>query len=283
MSSQLYPWIVAVAAVLVAVGAGFAALNQPAAAPASGTDEEAAALLIRLQSEITTALEALDGRLAYTAFDLGKTSLNDAAARGILVNLSATDPSIVDCVAVDAGGTIVAAEPAAYHGAEGADIWGQDHVRHILATKLPIMSEVITVAEGFPAAVIATPIFADDTDGSRFTGFAAVVFRPEDLIANVAGPATNGTSCQVMVVQTDGRVLYDTDPAQIGRMTFEDPLYADYPDLQDAARRVTAERYGTTVYGFVTDGGRSVQKEISWTTAGLHGTEWRVAVIREVG
>jgi len=26
-----------------------------------------------------------------------------------------------------------------------------------------------------------------------------------------------------------------------------------------------------------------VQKEIAWTTAGLHGTEWRVAVIRAVG
>jgi len=26
-----------------------------------------------------------------------------------------------------------------------------------------------------------------------------------------------------------------------------------------------------------------VQKEIAWTTIGLHGAEWRVAVIREVG
>ncbi|MCE5337270.1 MAG: cache domain-containing protein [Methanomicrobiaceae archaeon] len=279
MSSLPYPWIVAAVAVLIAAGAGFAMLNQPAAVPAGESALDAAAVLLRLQSGIAAALETLDGRLSHAASDLGGTGLNDAAARGVLLNLSVTDPAIVDCTVSDAGGTLIAAEPAAYHGVEGADLRDQPNVRHILASKRPIMSEVITVAEGFPAAVISTPVF---TNESRFAGFASVVFRPEVLIAGVAGPAINGTPFQVMVVQTDGRVLYDTDPAQVGRMTFEDPLYADYPDLLDAARRVTTERYGTATYGFAVDG-ETVEKEIAWTTAGLHGAEWRVAVIREVG
>lgn len=275
MSSQLYPWLVAALAVLVAACAGCAAPDQPATA--SVTDGDAAALLIRLQSEITVALEDLDDRLAYAAFDLGETDLSGDDARAILANLSAADPSIVDCTVSDAGGTIVAAEPATYRGIEGAEIRGQAHVRHILATKRPIMSEVITVAEDFPATVITAPVF---TNESVFVGFASVVFRPENLIAGVAGPAANGTPYQVMVVQTDGRVLYDTDPAQIGKMTFEDPLYADYPELLEVARRVADERYGTAAYEFTADGGQAVQKEIAWTTAGLHGVEWRVAVIR---
>lgn len=279
MSSLPYPWIVAAVAVLVAAGAGFAMLNQPAAVPADESALDAAAVLLRLQSGIAAALETLDGRLSHAASEIGRTGLNDAAARGVLLNLSVTDPAIVDCTVSDAGGTLIAAEPAAYHGAEGADLRDQPNVRHILASKRPIMSEVITVAEGFPAAVISTPVF---TNESRFAGFASVVFRPEVLIAGVAGPAVNGTPFQVIVVQTDGRVLYDTDPAQVGRMTFEDPLYADYPDLLGAARRVTAERYGTATYGFAVDG-ETVEKEIAWTTAGLHGAEWRVAVIREVG
>ena len=279
MSSLPYPWIVAAVAALVAAGAGFAMLNQPAAVPADESAADAAAVLIRLQSGITAALETLDGRLSHAASEIGRTGLNDAAARGVLLNLSVTDPAIVDCTVSDAGGTLIAAEPAAYHGAEGADLRDQPNVRHILASKRPIMSEVITVAEGFLAAVISTPVF---TNESRFAGFASVVFRPEVLIAGVASPAINGTPFQVMVVQTDGRVLYDTDPAQVGRMTFEDPLYADYPDLLDAARRVAAGRYGTATYGFAVDG-ETVEKEIAWTTAGLHGAEWRVAVIREVG
>ncbi len=279
MSSLPYPWIVAVAAVLVAAVAGFAALNPPPAAPADENAAAASAALIRLQSDLTVALESLDGRLAYAAFDLGKIGLTDDAARAILLNLSSSDPAIVDCVVADAGGTIIAAEPAAYHVAEGADIRAQDHVRHIQATKRPAMSEMITVAEGFPAVVIASPVF---TNESRFAGFVAAVIRPEILIGNVAGSVTNGTSLQVMVVQTDGRLLYDTDQTQVGRMTLEDPLYADYPDLLDTARRTAVERYGTATYEFGA-GGEKVQKEIAWTTAGLHGTEWRVAVIRAVG
>lgn len=270
MNSQLYPWIVAALAALVAVGAGFAALNQPAPTAASAADEDAATLLIHLQSDITAALEALDTRMSHAAFELGKTDLSDARARGILANLSIADPSIVDYSVSGANGTILAVEPAAYRDIEGAEISGQAHVRHILATKRPIMSEVITVAEEIPAAVITAPVF---TNEGLFVGFASAVFRPEALIAGIAGPAANGTPYQVMVVQTDGRVIYDTDPAQIGKMTFEDPLYADYPDLLDVARRVAGERYGTAEYGFAADDGEAVQKEITWTTAGLHGVE----------
>jgi len=279
MSSLPYPWIVAVAAVLIAAVAGFSALNPPPAAPADESAADAAAALIRLQSDITAALESLDARLTYAAFDLGKTGLTDDAARAILLNLSSSDPAIVDSTISSTEGMLLAAEPATYHGVEGMDLRDQPNVRHILLSKRPIMSEMITVAEGFPAAVISTPIF---TNQSQFAGFASVVFRPDILIAGVVGPAANGTPFQVMVIQTDGRLLYDTDRTQVGRMTLEDPLYADYPDLLDVARRTAVERYGTATYGF-TAGGEKVQKEIAWTTAGLHGTEWRVAVIRAVG
>jgi len=275
MNSLPYPWIVAAVAVLIAAGVIFAVLNPPT----GENSADATAPLIQLQSEITVALYTLDGRLSHAASDIGAIGLGSDAARGILINLSTTDPAIVDCTVSNAEGTLIAAEPAAYHGAEGTDLRDQPNVRYILAAKRPIMSEVITVAEGFPAAVISTPVF---TNENRFAGFTSVVFRPEVLIAGVIGPATNGTSFEVMVIQTDGRVLYDTDPVQIGRMTFEDPLYADHPDLLDAARRVTAERYGTATYAFGA-GREAVQKEIVWTTAGLHGAEWRVAVIRAVG
>jgi len=275
----LYPWLVTVLAILVAIGAGIVALGQEAPPSASGTGHEAATLLIHLQSDITAALEVLDGRLAHAAYELGKTDLSGADARGILANLSATDPSIVDCTVVDVNGTIRTAEPAEYRDVEGADVSGQANVRHILATKRPIMSDVITVAEEIPAAVIEAPVF---TDEGLFVGFTSIVFRPEVLIGEIAGPAADGTPYQVMVLQTDGRVIYDTDPAQIGRMMFEDPLYTDHPDLLDTAQRVVSERYGTATYKFAADGGETVQKEITWTTTGLHGTEWRVAVIRAV-
>ena len=52
MNSQLYPWLVTVLAILVAIGAGIVALGQEAPPSASGTGHEAATLLIHLQSDI---------------------------------------------------------------------------------------------------------------------------------------------------------------------------------------------------------------------------------------
>ncbi|NLM29541.1 MAG: hypothetical protein GX216_03785, partial [Methanomicrobiales archaeon] len=62
MNSSRYPWIIAVAAVLIAASAGFVLLSQPAPPPAG---DDAAAILIGLQSDITVALETLDGRLGH--------------------------------------------------------------------------------------------------------------------------------------------------------------------------------------------------------------------------
>ena len=268
-----YPWIIAV--VLIAAGAGLLMLNLMPATPADDGAADAAAALIRVQSEVTVALETLDGRLSRAAAEIGRTGLTDDAARAILTDLSTTDPAIIDCSVVNAEGTLIAIEPV-YHDTEGADLRDQQNVQHILASKRPIMSDMIMLAEGFPSVLISTPIF---TEESQFVGFSSLVFRPEVLIAGIAGPVERETPYKVMVIQRDGHVLYETDATQIGRMTFEDPLYADYPDLLDVARRITAERYGTATYGF-TDGEERV---ITWTTAGIHGAEWRVAVIRDAG
>lgn len=272
MRSSLYPWIIAAVAVLIAASAGLLMLNQMPAAPADDGAADAAAALIRVQSEITVALETLDGRLSRAAAEIGRTGLTDDAARAILTDLSATDPAIIDCSIVDAEGTLIAIEPV-YHDTEGADLRDQPNVQHILASKRPIMSDMIMLAEGFPSVLISTPIF---TEESQFVGFSSLVFRPEALIADIAGPVERETPFAVMVIQRDGHVLYETDATQIGRMTFEDPLYED---ILDVARQITAERYGTAAYGF-TDGKERV---ITWTTVGIHGVEWRVAVIRDAG
>ncbi len=203
------------------------------------------ALLIRLQSEIKAGLDGLDNDLARACYDLGQTGLRNDAARQVLLNLSRTDRGIVDCTTVDASGTIPAAEPAAYRGVEGADVWNQPNVRHVLATKRPVMSEVVTVAEGFEAAIVSAPVFTNGgvfSDEGRFIGFASIVFRPEDFLSTIVAPAVGEAPFSVTVAQTDGRILYDSDSAQIGRMTFDDPLYASYPDLLATARRVVDER-----------------------------------------
>ncbi|RQD81779.1 MAG: hypothetical protein D5R96_06455 [Methanocalculus sp. MSAO_Arc2] len=91
----------------------------------------------------------------------------------------------------------------------------------------------------------------------------------------MAEPIVSGTPYTVCGVDTDGRVLYDTDPDQIG-LPLDDPVYTAYPQLVAFVTRVTEERQGIGTYSF-----RDETKESVWTTVSLHGTEWRVAVNRK--
>lgn len=247
-------------------------------APAPEADDGTAMILLRLQSEISASLEMLDNELAAVAYDLGSTGLDNQAAREILLTLSRTSPAIIDCTTVSPDGVILAAEPPEYHGAEGIDVSDQKATQHILATQRPVMSGYGLVAEDLDAVFISAPVFAQGGIASeppgRFLGFSSVVFRPDLLIGEAVEPIVSGTRYSITVVDTDGLVLYDTDPDQIG-LPLDDPVYTAYPVLVEFVTRVTEERQGRGSYIF-----RDQTKEAVWTTVSLHGTEWRVAVTR---
>ncbi|MCP1661516.1 MAG: hypothetical protein D5R99_03350 [Methanocalculus sp. MSAO_Arc1] len=263
---------IGIAALLAGVAIGLIA------APAPDTDDEAARVLLELQSEITASLHTLDTRLAAAAYDLGATGLDTDPAREILLETSTIHPSVIDSTTVGPDGIIRAAEPPAYHDVEGTDVSDQLATQHILATHRPIMSRILPVAEGIDASFISAPVFtregiADEPPG-MFIGFTSVVFRPDLLIGEAALPVVAGTPYTICVVDTDGRVIYDTDPDQIG-LPLDDPIYTAYPELVAFVTRVTEERQGKGSYTF-----RGETKESIWTTVSLYGTEWRVAVNR---
>ncbi|MDO8842313.1 cache domain-containing protein [Methanocalculus sp.] len=237
-------------------------------------------VLLELQSEISCTLSDLDDNLARAAYDLGGTGLNTTAARTILLELNKKSSAIIDSTTVSPEGVIIAAEPVAYHTVEGTDVSDQPSNRHILATKRPVMSGLLQVAEGMDAVLVSAPVFlrggtSGQPDG-QFIGVTTVVIRPETLIGQVATPIVEGTGYSITVVDLDGRVLYDTDPDQIG-LPLDDPVYTRYPQLITFVTRVTKERQGQGTYTF-----RDQTKEATWTTVSLHGTEWRVAVTQTI-
>lgn len=267
--------IIAIACILAGVVIGMTIAPEPA------TDDDARMVLLRLQAEISASLERLDGEQAEAAYDLGATGLDNLAAREILLKLSRTSPAIIDCTTVSPDGVILAAEPPEYHGAEGVNVSDQPSTMQILKSKRPVMSGLGTVAEDLDAVFISAPVFtrggiASDPNG-RFLGFTSIVFQPHLLIGEAAEPIVSKTPHSITVVDTDGRILYDTRPEQIG-LPLDDPVYTSYPVLVEFVTRVTEERQGQASYIF-----RDQQKEAVWTTVSLHGTEWRVAVIRTIG
>ncbi|MFH0995359.1 MAG: BMP family ABC transporter substrate-binding protein [Pseudomonadota bacterium] len=98
----------------------------------------------------------------------------------------------------------------------------------------------------------------------------------------IIAPVAANLPVDIFLMQTDGLMVYDVDPEQIGRNVFHDPLYQPFPDLLALAKKVAANKKGTGVYRFYQAGsGKPVIKKAFWKTIGRHGAEWRIVITCE--
>jgi hypothetical protein len=237
-------------------------------------------LLDNVTGETLQGLTGIDQATSKAAMDLGKTGISGPEADAALNQALASNPAVLTMITIDPNGTVVSAEPNSAKVLIGQDIGDQAAVQQALETRQPLMSELIPLAQGGHAVIIEYPIFAS---GGQFTGVVSTAFSPYELVAPIAENATAGTPYSFMVALPGGRVLYDPDPMEVGKETFNETLYAEFPGILEFARQYGMNSSGYATYSFYSTGfGKLVNKEAFWTTVGLHGTEWRIIVIGEV-
>lgn len=267
-----------------------AALGQPA--PEGNTSEMDSAtnmlfMLLQIQADVQGRLNDLDSDVANASQDLSATGLEEIAARDVLRKLLKTNPNLVEAVTFSKEGRIILAECNGCEGGEGADISSQEHIAHVLKDKNPTFSKQFLLVEGYNGSALAYPVFSPQ---GEFIGGISTIIEPDKLLNAVVAPAlkfdtynrSNITDYSFWLMHLDGLIAYDRDASQIGKYLFEDPLYKPYPSLLDLGHRIAAERSGHGYYSFqVTEGNKKVvTKESYWTTAGLHGREWRLVVTK---
>lgn len=252
------------------------------AVPASGRDKprieqrELQAVLFGLKVEIASVVDLLDADLKRSAAALAGTGLVGVQARAILKQLYDTQPYIIDCDTVSDRGVMLTVEPAEHRASEGSDISAQAHMVRLFATRKPVISGLFSSVEGLPAIAFHHPIFAA---GEKFIGSISALFSPEYLLASIIGPISSNLPVDIFLMQTDGLVLYDADPKQVGLNVFTDPMYRPFPELRALAERVAAEREGTGEYRFLEKGAGPATIEVAfWRTVDVHGTEWRLVI-----
>lgn len=247
-----------------------------------GDDREHAEMLLvlgSLQGKIQDSLARIDASTASAAEEMGKSGLSGEEADLILLKAGAC-PSCISAITIDQNGTVAAAEPKEAHVLIGKDLGDQRIVKEVLERNIPVMSDLFQLEQGGNASVIEYPVFSRE---GCLIGAVSLSFSPYDLIAPLAVAATEGTDYSIMVAQKDGRILYDPDPLEVGKETFNESLYADFPEILEFARLYSAEWSGNFTYSFYDTGfGKIVRKEAFWTTIGMHGTEWRLIIIREI-
>jgi hypothetical protein len=81
---------------------------------------------------------------------------------------------------------------------------------------------------------------------------------------------------RALVISVDGLILYSPDEEEIGEVLFSDPGYALFVDVGRFMTRIGVEERGSATVGL-----SGVQKQIIWDTVSLHGTDWRLLVVKE--
>jgi len=240
---------------------------------------EAPPVLMKLKSELIRAFEVIDTDLSRTAKQLARSGITGDNGKKALDQLCLRHPSAIDCAAIDPAGRMITIRPEHYKRFEQTNVSMQDQVARLRTTGKPVMSQVFTAAEGMKAVAIQHPVVGAD---NRFIGSVSMLLKPESFLASVIGPAMRNLPGKAWVMQLDGLILYDQDAGEIGRFLFTDPLYVPYPSLIETGRQMARSPEGRGRYEFLARvHEKVVSKIVNWTTAGLYGIEWRIAITRE--
>ena len=231
---------------------------------------------------LNLAATAIDAELAdvralnlESAGRLSRTGLAGPDAEAVLFEKLDALPWALSSVTISPEGILVAAVPEHYRGIVGRDVNYDGPVQEALAMKVPRVSEVFMMEEGFAGISQSAPVFAAD---GTYLGYTDVTYRPETLIERAIAPVVEGTAYDIWVTQTDGTVIYDTTQEEIGKNLFSDPVYQE-PGLQEFFRRVVSEPAGTGSYRFWDrEWDKEIEKEAAWETAGIDGAAWRVVL-----
>ena len=230
-----------------------------------------------LNQQVVAELTSMDSDLAGATQKLSVILPTGGDPRPILRKFFDNHSSVVDIAIVDPDGLLRIIEPSNYKSYEGKAINGMDQINLMANTKRPLLSEQFKTAEGFFACSLAYPMFS--TDG-KLLGFVSAVFKPDALLKKIVGQySTTTPTIEILMLQLDGRIIYDKDILQIGQLTFSSPEYQKYPSLLALANRITAEASGVGTYEYLPQYGKTaVKKEAAWSTIVLHGREWRLVV-----
>ena len=235
----------------------------------------------KIETGVLTILKGIEGTISHAAKETGKLGLNrETDIRKLLQNCNTGRPYVIDSSFIDAKGIMKFIEPEQYRKYEGSDLSKQEAIIKIRKTQKPWMGNVFVSIQGIKSIVIEYPVFSA---GNKFVGYLSMLVKHDELIRSVVAKigAEAGIKCWVM--QTDGLLLYETDPTQMGLNLFSDPLYKDYPELITLGKRMVKEKDGKGFYTFLIHGTKTVvKKQAVWKTAHFLNNDWIVVAYKEV-
>ncbi|MBR1369828.1 hypothetical protein RJ53_10205 [Methanocalculus chunghsingensis] len=244
------------------------------------SDDEMEEILIESIDLIERELIAITEITEDNADLLSDKGLDSPDALSVMADRLRTIPYAHSSLVIGADGVVISAVPEAYAGIIGMDLSHQPAVQRANSERVPIVSDLFWLVEGFYGISQSSPITGA---GGEYLGYTDITYEPQILIRRGITPLLGEKAYDLWVTDTDGTILYDTTAEEIGRNLFTDPAYQS-GNLQEVFLEIVSSESGRTEYTFWNrHWDQQVRKEAIWGTAGVYGAEWRVVVTRSTG
>jgi hypothetical protein len=253
----------------------------PVPASPTGGGSAPPSLLGDVRTDLAAGLQDMNRAAEAAARAVELATGGEAEVRQILELVATHDPSVVDCGWVDPQGVLRWIEPAPWRDHEGVDLSGETIVREVQRSRQPVLGGIARSAEEIDAAELAYPVL---TPAGRLAGTVRLLFRPGTLLARIVANRVEGTEWEIWILETDGRILYASDTASIGRSLVTDDRFQSSPELRELGRRMRTEAEGAAGTAVpVADRLDRRPREGWWTSVTLNGAAWRILLTRTSG
>ncbi len=200
------------------------------------------------------------------------TSVGDS----ILVNFYKRHKDLIEAVSrIDNKGHIISTFPER-KGVIGRDISYQEHVREILRTHKPVISDVFTSAQGYQAIAMHVPVFRD----SIYHGSIAILISIDKLGKIFLGKIKVRGTGKVWMLSQNNIELYCTVPGHTGRHFLTN-------NHQDSAstgflEKIRGQQSGTAMLVLPDSSSKTIlqniEKYVVFTRTSFDNTYWTIVI-----
>lgn len=157
----------------------------------------------------------------------------------------------------------------------GSDISSQEHVKEILRTHKPVVSDVFKAVQGYTAIGIHVPVYKKDV----FDGTLGILIPFDEIAKRYLSDIAIGRTGYAWLISRKGIELYCPIPGHVGRSVFEN--CKEFPEILTMAREMLERKEGTAVYSY--DHIRekkhiNIKKHAAYLPINIGNTFWSIVV-----
>ncbi|MBN2733411.1 MAG: cache domain-containing protein [Methanomicrobiaceae archaeon] len=234
--------------------------------------------LLQITDDIEGEITLLTGEIRAAAGKLSEAAPD--SLQGVLTDAYSDSGYAVSYAFMSPDGILKNAITGNYSGFAGIDAGTIRPENMITDSKTPVMTDAFVTPDGSTAVVISYPVYSA---GGEYLGAVLCMAEPAEFLGDIIAPFEDLEGMSITVMETDGYILYDKDPAQVGKNLFTDPYFSQYTGLVNLGHMISSKETGYGTYTFYDPSSASkkpVKKQAYWDTVKNPGPEWRVILFK---